>query len=225
MPSLRSVALVFVSLLAVNTFSWGQGATTSLRGVVSDRTGAAISRAKVTISNAERAFERSTTTGAEGTYEFLQLAVGTYSLTVDMAGFRKYEQKEIQLLVNTPASASVTLDVGTTAETVEGTAAGTLVNTSDASLGNAFNERQIKDLPMEGRNVPDLLTLQAGVTYTGNRSDIDKDKDTRSGAVNGSRSDQSNVTLDGTDGSGERLCFHLGFARDAGFGSGIPRHD
>ena len=52
---------------------------------------------------------------------------------------------------------------------------------------------------MEARNVPDLLTLQAGVTYTGNRSDIDKNQDTRRGAVNGSRSDQSNVTLDGTD--------------------------
>ena len=185
--------------MAVNTFSWGQGSTTSLRGVVTDRTGATVSKAKVTISNAERAIERSTTTGPEGAYEFLQLTPGTYSLTVDMAGFRKYEQKEIQLLVNTPANANVTLDVGATAETVEVTATGTLANTNDASLGNAFNERQIKDLPMEARNVPDLLTLQAGVTYTGNRSDIDKDKDTRSGAVNGSRSDQSNVTLDGTD--------------------------
>ena len=149
--------------------------------------------------NSERAFQRSTTTGTEGGYEFLQLTPGTYSLVVEMAGFRKYEQKAIQLLVNTPANTNVTLDVGATTETVEVTAAGTLVNTSDASLGNAFNERQIKDLPMEARNVPDLLTLQAGVTYTGNRSDIDKDKDTRSGAVNGSRSDQSNVTLDGTD--------------------------
>jgi hypothetical protein len=199
MPSLRSVALVFVTLLAMNTFFLGQGATTSLRGVVSDRSGASISKAKVTLLNRERSFEHSTITGPEGGYEFLQLPPGTYSLVVEMAGFRKYEQKDVQLLVNTPATANATLDVGATAETVEVTASGTLVNTSDASLGSAFNERQIKDLPMEARNVPDLLTLQAGVTYTGNRSDIDKDKDTRSGAVNGSRSDQSNVTLDGTD--------------------------
>jgi hypothetical protein len=166
---------------------------------VTDRTGAAIAKAKVTIINRERSFERTTSTGAEGGYEFLQLAPGTYSLAVEMGGFRKFEQKDIQLLVNTPGSANVALEVGVTAETVEVTAAGALVNTNDASLGNAFNERQIKDLPMEARNVPDLLTLQAGVTYTGNRSDIDKDKDTRSGSVNGSRSDQSNVTLDGTD--------------------------
>ena len=52
---------------------------------------------------------------------------------------------------------------------------------------------------MEGRNVPDLLSLQAGVAYTGNRSDINLNTDTRSGAVNGARSDQSNITLDGVD--------------------------
>src|SRR5215469_14070892 len=199
MPFLRSVGLVFVSLLLINTLFWGQGATTSLHGTVTDRTGAAIAQARVTISNHERSFERSASTGPGGEYEFLQLTPGTYSLTAEMAGFRKFEQKAIQLLVNTPGSANIALDVGATTETVEVTAAGTLVNTNDASLGNAFNERQIKDLPMEGRNVPDLLTLQAGVTYTGNRSDIDRDKDTRSGAVNCSRSDQSNVTLDGTD--------------------------
>jgi hypothetical protein len=54
-------------------------------------------------------------------------------------------------------------------------------------------------IPLEGRNVPDLLSLQAGVAYTGNRPDIDRDQDTRNGSVNGARSDQSNITLDGVD--------------------------
>ncbi len=67
------------------------------------------------------------------------------------------------------------------------------------SVGNAFNETQVKTLPLEGRNVPDLLILQSGVSYTGNRPDINRDNDTRSGAVNGARSDQSNLTLDGVD--------------------------
>ncbi|MCP6725909.1 hypothetical protein NL526_28020, partial [Klebsiella pneumoniae] len=57
----------------------------------------------------------------------------------------------------------------------------------------------MKQIPIEGRNVPDLLTLQPGVSYTGNRTDIDRTQDTRSGSVNGARSDQSNVTLDGVD--------------------------
>ena len=68
----------------------------------------------------------------------------------------------------------------------------------DASIGNSFDETQVRDIPLEGRNVPDLLSLQAGVVYTGNRIG-DKDQDTRNGAVNGARSDQSNTTLDGVD--------------------------
>jgi len=72
------------------------------------------------------------------------------------------------------------------------------INLVDASLGNSFNETQVQDIPLEGRNVPDLLSLQAGVSYTGNRIG-DKDQDTRNGAVNGARSDQSNVTLDNVD--------------------------
>ena len=71
------------------------------------------------------------------------------------------------------------------------------LNTTDASLGIAFNENQVKQLPLDGRNVPDLLTLQPGVVYTGNRSDIDQKFDSRSGSVNGARSDQSNITVDG----------------------------
>ncbi len=116
-----------------------------------------------------------------------------------MEGFRRYEQKGIQLLVNTPATLNPTLDIGTGTETVEVTSEAPAVNTTDATLGNAFNEHQVKELPLEGRNVPDLLSLQNGVAYTGNRSDIDRDTDTRSGSVNGAHSDQSNMTLDGVD--------------------------
>ena len=65
-------------------------------------------------------------------------------------------------------------------------------------LGNSFDEKQVRQIPLEARNVPDLLSLQAGVAYTGNRI-ADQDQDTRNGAVNGARSDQSNVTLDGVD--------------------------
>jgi hypothetical protein len=78
------------------------------------------------------------------------------------------------------------------------TAEAPALNLVDASIGNSFDEKQVMQIPLEGRNVPDLLTLQAGVAYTGNRV-ADKDQDTRNGAVNGARSDQSNITLDGVD--------------------------
>jgi hypothetical protein len=199
MRSALRLALFLVPLLALSSLVWAQSSTTSLRGTVTDKTGAAVSKAKVTLSNSERAIERTTTTSPEGGYEFLQVPPGTYRLTVEMTGFRRYEQKDIQLLVSTPATTNVTLQVGATAETIEVTAEQAIVNTTDASLGNAFGEHQVKGLPLEGRNIPDLLTLQAGVAYTGNRPDVNRDVDTRSGAVNGARSDQSNITLDGVD--------------------------
>ncbi len=127
------------------------------------------------------------------------LPPGIYKLTVTAQGFQRYEGTGLQLLVNTPATENVQLKVGGGKETVTVTAEAPALNMVDASIGNSFDEKQVMEIPLEGRNVPDLLTLQAGVSYTGNRPDIDKDQDTRNGSVNGARSDQSNITLDGVD--------------------------
>jgi len=196
----RVVVLLVGFFLAFNLLAWSQTGTTSLRGTVTDSSGAAVSGAKVTLSSAERGFERTTTTGGTGGYEFLQLPPDTYQLTVEMTGFRKSEQRQIQLLVDTPASVNVKLEVGAATELVEVNAEAATINTTDASIGNAFNEVQVKELPMEGRNVPDLLTMQAGVTYFGHRESLNEQtNDTRNGAVNGAHSDQTNITLDGVD--------------------------
>jgi carboxypeptidase family protein len=194
----RAVASVAIVLLAASGVL-AQSGTTSLHGVVSDQTHAAIVGAKVVIVNAQQGVERSTTTGSGGEYDFVGLAPGSYTLTVEMANFRKFEQKNLQLLISLPTTANVVLEVGSSAQTVEVSAQAAALNTTDASIGSAFGESQVKSLPLEGRNVPDLLSLQAGVAYTGNRPDVNKDIDTRSGAVNGARSDQSNITLDGVD--------------------------
>ena len=192
-------ALFLSFLLALSVGMTAQTSTTSVRGTVTDKSGAMIAGAKVTLSNPQRGFKWSTTTSPAGAYEFLQLTPATYTLTIEAPGFRKSVQTNVELLVNTPATLNATLQVGAVSETIEVSAEGSIVNTTDASIGNAFSEHQVKELPLEGRNVPDLLTLQAGVTYTGNRPDVNKDNDTRSGSVNGARSDQSNVTLDGVD--------------------------
>src|SRR6266851_1700617 len=190
-------ALLVLMLTAAGV--WAQSSSSSLRGVVTDKSGAAIVGAQVTLSNVGQALQRQITTGQTGEYEFISLPPGKYALTVEMANFSKFEQRNIQLLVNTPATVNVTLEIGAASQTVEVTAQAATLNTSDASLGNAFGENQVKELPLEGRNVPDLLSLQAGVVYTGNRPDINQNIDTRNGAVNGARSDQSNITLDGVD--------------------------
>src|SRR6266478_5780528 len=196
--SLLSVVTLFIFVLTAIDLR-AQSGTTSLHGTVTDKSGASMSGAKVTLVNTEQALTREGNSGSEGEYEFVSLPPGTYTLKVEAQGFRKFEQTHNQLLVNSPPTVNVKLDIGATSETVEVSAQAVALNTTDASIGNAFGENQVKQLPLEGRNVPDLLTLQAGVAYTGNRSDVNRDIDTRSGAVNGARSDQSNITLDGVD--------------------------
>lgn len=192
-----NLLISFVALFLATTCAWAQVGTTSVRGVVTDKSGAVVSSARVALTNASQALTREMTTSSTGEYEFLALPPGTYALTVEVTGFRKFENRNVQLLVNLPATVNVTLEVGVATQTVEVSAQAVTLNTTDATLGIAFNENQVKQLPMEGRNVPDLLSLQAGVLYTGNRSDINTDIDTRNGAVNGARSDQSNISLDG----------------------------
>ena len=120
-------------------------------------------------------------------------------MTVEAPGFKKYEAKNLQLQVNTPATLNVALEVGEMAETIAVSGETPLLNTVDASIGSVMTQNQVKELPLEGRNVAGLYALQPGVVYLGNNPNIDQNTDTRSGAVNGARSDQSNILLDGVD--------------------------
>lgn len=194
---LISFSFAFALFLTGSARCLAQTGTASLRGVVLDKSRAAVAGAKVTIQLPAQGFERDTSTAASGEFEFLARSPGTYTVTVEKDGFGRYEQNNLQLLVNVPSSVIVTLQVGSVTTRVEVSGQTETINTTDASLGMAFNENQVKQLPLESRNVPDLLSLQAGVVYTGNRPDVNTDKDTRSGSVNGSHSDQSNVTVDG----------------------------
>jgi len=201
----RVVTLLVSFLLAVSMLVSAQTATTSLRGAVTDPKGAVVVNAAVTISDPATGLSRNGTTNGQGEYQFLELPPATYELTVRAPGFATVIERGIQLLVRTPGTVNVTLKVAGGSETVEVTAAVTLINTEDASMGHAFDTQQIQSLPFEGREPTSILTLQPGVAYTGNSRAINSqtqsgfDWDSRSGTVNGGRSDQTNVTLDGTD--------------------------
>jgi hypothetical protein len=190
-------------MLLLSSSAFGQTSTTSLQGTVTDPSTAAVSNATVQLENPDSKVLRTAGTDSQGEYRFQFLPPGTYILTVNAAGFGRYERKGLQLLVSTPATVNVQLQLGQSLQTVTVSEETPALNTVDASLGDTFNETQVKQIPIEGRNVPDLLSLQAGVAYTGSRPDLNKesvkDNDTRNGAVNGARSDQSNVTLDGVD--------------------------
>ncbi|MGH9534938.1 MAG: carboxypeptidase regulatory-like domain-containing protein [Terriglobales bacterium] len=196
----RALVTALVAFAVVVT-GWSQGGSASLNGRVTDPSGAAIPGARVTLLRPATQLSRAVTTNAQGGYEFPALPPGVYQVTVRAHGFATVINRNVTLLVNEPATLNVGLQVASSATTVEVQgAAAPLVNHTDASIGNAFTTTQIQELPIPDRNVVALMSLQPGVVYLGNQPGIAQSNyDTRSGAVNGVRSDQSNVTLDGVD--------------------------
>ena len=183
---------ILLCILSTATPLFSQLATTSLRGTIKDPSGALVPGAKVTITDKATGKSLSTVADSSGAYNFAQIMPSKYTIVVSMSGFGD-QTKSAELLVNQPATIDFTLSVQASTVTVDVSAVAQTLNTSDASLGNSADNELIQSLPSETRNVPDLLSLQPGVLYLPNS------QDSRSGAVNGGRSDQGNVTIDGID--------------------------
>jgi len=131
-----SIAAVLFCMVFGLTLAFAQTGTTSLRGTVLDKSGATVVGAKVILTNDAQGLHREVSTDSSGAYEFPSLPPGHYSLTIEMSGFRKFEHKNLELLVNVPVTENATLEVGSTTETVEVSAQTVTLNTSDASIGN-----------------------------------------------------------------------------------------
>jgi len=189
-------AMLFCILISC-TLAYSQSATTSLRGVIKDPVGALVPGATVTISDKTTDTTLSAVSNSAGTYQFSQIPPARYVISVAATGFGT-QAKTAELLVNQPATIDFTLTVEASTETVDVTASAQTLNTTDASVGNSVGNEMIQALPMEGRDPISLLTLQPGVLYLGNPAENDTN-DSRSGSVNGGRSDQGNITLDGMD--------------------------
>jgi hypothetical protein len=180
---------------ASNSFS--QSANTSLRGVIKDPSGAVVPGATVQIVDSATGFKTSATSNGAGEYRLPQIPPAKYTITVNASGFGS-QSKFAELLVNQPATIDFTLSVQASQQVVNVSAEAQTLNTTDASIGNAMGNNMIQALPSETRNVPDLLSLQPGVFFLP-QPPTPAMQDSRSGAVNGGRSDQGNITLDGVD--------------------------
>ncbi len=209
-----------LGLLTAAFLLHGQSSS-SLHGVVTDAQNAVIPGAVVALSSASTGASRQEVTDNTGNYQFLQMMPGDFTLTVSKPGFATTTQQHVVLQVNTPATLNLQLEVGTTGQTVNVTAETPLVSTSDASVGNAFTEHSIRQLPLDTRNVVQLLSLQPGVTSNGE--------------VMGSRRDQNNIVLDGVDvndnensgvggvaGNGQGSNANISQSPIAGFNSVLP---
>jgi hypothetical protein len=224
-PAVLQGKCVFVSQVVIFLITLALAAAaqtfTTLSGSVLDPSGAAVANAHVSIVNEGTGAARNATTGAFGTYEFSQVAAGSYTLTIEAAGFKQAIRQHVAVLVATPTRVDVALQVGASAQqvvTVEGGVEA--VNTEDASVGTAFDQQQIAQLPFAARNPVNLLTLQPGVVFTGS-SDTDllamgspQGLDPREGVVNGVRGNQSYVALDGIESND--------FQNQSAFTSALP---
>jgi hypothetical protein len=190
---MKKVLLGLVGLLALHLTLWGQ-ASSQVSGVITDSSGAVVPNAVADLENIDTSAKRTATSDSSGIYSFLQVAPGKYRITVKANGFRTATVNGVQLLVNNPATVNVKLEVGQITETVAVVAETENLNTVDASIGNAIANKPIVQLPLNARNIVGLLALQPGVVFT-----KEDDTDSRNGAVNGGKSDQANVTLDGID--------------------------
>jgi hypothetical protein len=190
------LSLTIALLYCAATVSFAQSSTSSLRGDVADSSGAAIVGAQVALKNPATGFATSCATDTQGEYRFLGVPSGTYVVSVIAKGFAK-QNTVVELLVNQPATQTFSLSVEALETVIQVSSEAQMLNLVDASMGDAVNAATIKSLPLEGRNVPDLLSLQPGVLYLGEAND--QSHDSRSGTSSGSRSDQGNITLDGVD--------------------------
>jgi Carboxypeptidase regulatory-like domain len=159
--SLKSFAILGCILLLCAT-CWA-GVTGSISGTVTDSSGSVVPQAQVIVTEVNTNTVFRTTTNGSGNFNFLALPVGQYRLEVQAVGFKTYQRTGIALDANDALNLDVSLQVGTTAETVEVSADAVHVDTISTASGDVIGSKKIESLPLNGRQYTDLLGLQPGV--------------------------------------------------------------
>jgi hypothetical protein len=178
--------LICILILLIPFPLFGQTGTATLRGTVLDSQNLPVAGAIVKISNPGKNFSRETTSTETGSYVFTALPPGAFILEAEFHGFKKTIISKVQAQVDTSTTLDIHLEIGEVSQTVTVTSESAApINTVDATMGVPFENRRITEMPLNARNIVNLLSLQPGVTPEGE--------------VNGGRRDQSNITLDGVD--------------------------
>ncbi len=167
-------------------------------GTVRDASGGGISNANVRLENIKTGVSFQTTTDSNGTYQFVNERLGTYTVRGEQTGFQSTTAAPFELTVNARQRVDLTLQVGATTQNVTVTDAVSLLETDSSSRGQVISPRQIVDLPLNGRNYADLTLLVPGVAKSPLENQSDSSRDA-SFNVNGQRSELNNFLLDGVD--------------------------
>jgi hypothetical protein len=157
---LFSVPVLLVALLLTGVVLRAQtGSTAQITGTVRDSSGGVLPGADVTATQTETGFKRTVVTESNGGYTLSNLPIGPYRLEVSLSGFRSYARTGIVLQVNSNPVLDVALQLGDLAETVTVAAAAPLVETRNPGVGTVIENERIEELPLNGRNVADLVTI------------------------------------------------------------------
>jgi outer membrane receptor protein involved in Fe transport len=177
-------------LLLFSTGAAAQINTATIVGSISDQTDALVPGATVTVSNVATQAERTAETDAAGNYSIELLPPGEYDLAVESPGFKRTEQSGIRLFASDRPKIDLVLEVGEVTESVTVTEAVSLVQTQKSEGGVVIQNKQVLEMPLNGRNFSQLIELEPGVVYS------------RGGVYfHGLTRDGVNITVDGTDAS------------------------
>src|SRR5262245_21448794 len=192
------VVLMFVLILNCSPI-WAQ-ATAQISGTAKDQSGAVLPGVEITATHTGTGIARTAVTNDTGSYVLPNLPIGPYKVEASLPGFRTFIQTGINLEVNASPAINVTLEVGQVSETVEVQANATLVETRSSGVGQVVENARILELPLNGRNVVELVALAGAAapatTLTGSSRDPFAQGNV---SVAGGLNSGLNYTLDGAD--------------------------
>lgn len=195
--AVRAPALaLLVSLVASGAMA--QTTTATISGVVKDTSGAVLPGATITVKSAETGAARTVVTDAAGHYSVLSLDVGSYDARAELEGFQTQVMGGITLTVGRDVHVNFTLELGTIATELTVSAEAPLVDTSTVNSSGLVGEREIKDLPLNGRSYDQLITLNPGtVNYTSTRGGAGVTGSSNLFAVSGRRPQENQFLMNG----------------------------
>src|SRR6202165_1435813 len=190
--------LAVFAVLALTFSAFAQVQNGQFTGTVSDPTGAAIANAKVTVNNPATDLNLTTTTNSSGNYTVKEVPPGVYKIAVEAAGFKTVSNAGVTANAGTIAHVDFKMLIGKASEVIEVTGEAAAINTEDSKLASTVSSTQINNLPLNGRNVFDLMQLSAGaVNVTG--VDFENGHQT---VVNGVREDFNGFLINGVSNKG-----------------------
>lgn len=188
------IMLVAITLMGLPHDLFAQG-TASISGTTVDTTHAAIPSANVVLTNADTNQTRKSISSSQGFFQFTDLPPGHYVVDISGKGFKAWHQASITLEVAQHVSLYPQLEIGTVSEEIQVTGAPPTITTSDSNVSQVVNSAQILDLPLNGRNALQLLSLVPGVVSTGSGGQFGATQ--LEYTASGGRDVDMNFTLDG----------------------------